>query len=170
MRRVVVIAGASGNGKTTLARALGDRLGVPVIELDKIVHGPGWVEIGDAELRVAIAPVLAAAGWVIDGAYRRKLGDLVLAAADTVVWLDLPMAVWLPRLVRRTVRRIRGIEPSHNGNRETLRTAVWGRDSLIGYALRMHFANRRRLPGELARFNVVRLRTPADVAAFVASA
>ena len=42
---------------------------------------------------------------MIDGGYRGKLGDLVLEQADVVVWLDLPVRVWLPRLVRRTVRR-----------------------------------------------------------------
>ena len=47
---------------------------------------------------------------MIDGGYRRKLGDLVLSQADIVVWLDLPIRVWLPRLVGRTVRRLRGSE------------------------------------------------------------
>jgi len=41
-----------------------------------------------------------------------------------------------------------------------------GRDSLFGYALRMHRKNRRELPTALARFNVIRLR-PAEVAAFL---
>ncbi len=50
-----------------------------------------------------------------------------------------------------------------NGNRETLRGAVGGRDALIPYALRMHRSRRRRYPAELASFPVVRLRTPADV-------
>jgi len=45
----------------------------------------------------AAAASLAGDRWVIDGVYRRKLGDLVLAAAETVVWLDLPVNVWLPR-------------------------------------------------------------------------
>ena len=35
---------------------------------------------------------------MIDGGYWAKLGDLVLRNADVVVWLDLPVRVWLPRL------------------------------------------------------------------------
>ena len=38
----------------------------------------------------------------MDGSYRSKLGNLVLDSADTVVWLDQPIRVWLPRLLRRT--------------------------------------------------------------------
>jgi hypothetical protein len=167
VRRVVVIASASGNGKTTVARALGARLGVPVVELDALVHQASWAEISDAALREKLAPTLALDGWVIDGAYRRKIGDLVLEAADTIVWLDLPLHVWLPRLARRTWRRWSSRERLWNGNRETLRGAFWGRDSLFGYALRRHFENRRELPAVLARFNVIRLCTPADVAAFL---
>jgi adenylate kinase family enzyme len=170
MRRVAVIASASGNGTTTFSRALGERLGVPVIELDALVHGPNWVETPNAELRAKLEPTLALDGWVIDGSYQSKLGNLVLDAADTIVWLDLPMYVWFPRLVRRTWRRWTGREALWNGNRETLRSVLWGRESLFGYALRSHFRRRREFPDRLACYRVVRLRTPAEVASFFASA
>ena len=163
MRRVAIIASASGNGKTTLGRALAARLGVRFVELDALVHGPNWVETPDEELRAILAPIMAEEGWVIDGSYGRKLGTTVLDAADTVVWLDLPIRVWLPRLVRRTARRVTGREELWNGNRENVITAVWGRQSLFGYALTQHFRKRRDYPAELARYPVVRLRTPREV-------
>ena len=135
MRRVAIIASASGNGKTTLGRALAARLGVRFVELDALVHGPNWTETPDAELRATLAPILHDDGWVIDGDYERKLGTLVLDAADTIVWLDQPTRVWLPRLIRRSSRRVRSREELWNGNRETWRDLFWGRESLIGYAL-----------------------------------
>lgn len=170
MRRVAVIASASGSGKTTIGRELAERMGVPFVELDALVHGPNWTETPDDVLVAQLEPVLASAGWVIDGTYRRKLGDRVLAAADVVLWLDLPIRVWLTRLMRRTGRRIIGREEIWNGNRESLRGAVWGRDSLFGYALRSHFARRREWPTELSAFPVVRLRTTAGVEAFLTGA
>ena len=127
MRRVAVIASTSGNGKSTLGRALAARLGVPFLELDALVHGPGWTETPADELRALVEPVVRSDASVIDGTYRHKLGMLVLDAADTIVWLDLPMRVWIPRLLRRTARRLTGRETLWNDNRETLRSAFWGR-------------------------------------------
>jgi hypothetical protein len=93
----------------------------------------------------------------------------VLDRTDTVVWLDLPIKVWLPRLIRRTVRRVGGRELLWNDNRETLRGAVLGRESLIVYAFRSHFRRRRLYPQQLARYNVVRLRSRAAVDRWLAS-
>ena len=169
MRRVAVVASASGNGKTTLGRELARQLDVPFVEMDALVHGPNWAETSDEELRRAVEPVVAAEEWVIDGTYRGKLGDLVAERAELVVWLDLPIRVWLPRLLRRTVRRIVRREELWNGNRETMRGALFGRDSLILFACRRHFRRRRVYPAELARFNVVRLRSPREVEQWLAN-
>jgi adenylate kinase family enzyme len=170
VRRVAIVSSASGNGKTTLGRALARRLDVPFVELDALVHGPNWVETPDRELARIVEPIVARDGWVIDGTYQRKLGTLVLDAADIVVWLDLPLHVWLPRLLRRTMRRLRGEEELWNGNKERFRTAFVGRNSLFFHALRMHVERRRRYPAELAPYTVVRLRSPAQVEGFLSSA
>jgi adenylate kinase family enzyme len=170
MRKVAVIASASGNGKTTLGMELARRLDVPFVELDALVHGPGWVETPDDELRAKVEPIVASDGWVIDGTYQRKLGDLVLREADAVLWLDLPIRVWLPRLIRRTLRRIRGREQLWNDNRESLLSAIWGRESLFVWAFRSHFRRRRDWPTALASYPVVRLRTHADVEDFLVRA
>ena len=169
-RKVAVIASASGNGKTTLGREIAQRLRVPFVELDALVHGPGWVETSDDDLRAQLEPIVRSDGWVIDGTYEHKLGDLVLGSADVVVWLDLPIRVWLPRLVRRTSRRLRGRERLWNGNSESLKSAVWGRESLFVWALRSHFRRRRELPLALASRRVIRLRTSAEVERFLADA
>lgn len=79
------------------------------------------------------------------------------------------MRVWLSRLVRRTLRRALRREPFLNGNRETLRSALWSRDSLILFALRSHRRRRRLFPAQLARFNVVRLRSQSEVDRFLRS-
>ena len=170
VRRVAIIASASGCGKTTFGRALAARLEIPYHELDAIHWRSGWRETDPAALRRHVEPLVAGDAWVIDGSYRGKLGDLVLEAADTVVWLDLPRRVWLARLVRRTLRRIMLREELWNGNRESLRGALVGPGSLFGYALRAAPRRRQRWPRELARFRVARLRSQREVAAFLRSA
>lgn len=165
---MAVVASASGNGKTTVARELARRLDVPFVEMDALVHGPGWVEMPDDELRARLEPILAGDGWVVDNAYRRKVGTLVFDRADVVVWLDQPIRVWLPRLTRRTWRRLRGHEEIWNGNRESLRTALWGRESLFVWAFRSHFRAQRDWPVILAPYRVVRLRSPREVRAWLA--
>jgi adenylate kinase family enzyme len=164
----VSIQGISGSGKTTLGAALAERLGVPHLETDALVHGPGWTETPDAQLRAAVEPILRSDGWVVDSDYRRKLGTLVLERADTVVWLDLPLRVCLRRLWGRTIPRIRDQQPLWNDNRESWRGAFWGWESLFVYAIRRHVGRRRRFTEllarpELAHLEVVRLRSPAEV-------
>jgi adenylate kinase family enzyme len=91
--RRISIQGISGSGKTTLGRALKRQMGIPHLETDALVHGPGWTETPDPELHALVEPLVLSERWVIDGDYRRKLGTLVLQHADTVVWPDLPLRV-----------------------------------------------------------------------------
>ena len=107
MKKVAVVTSASGTGGTSLGRAIAHRLGLPFHELDALFWKPGWVESTAEELHAAVEPIVATDAWVIDGSYQSKIGQLVLGSADVVVWLDLPMHVWLPRLVARTFRRAR---------------------------------------------------------------
>jgi len=163
--RRVNVKGTSGSGKTTLGRELAQRLGVPFVELDALHHGPDWAEPTNDEFRARVREAIDAApeGWVIDGNYEAKLGDQVLGAADTIVWLDLPLRLKLGRLWRRTSYRLRNDVELWNGNRETWRNALWGRDSLFGWMLRTHFRQRREWPrrfGGDPRF--VRLRSDAE--------
>ena len=145
MKRVAVISTASGNGKTTVAKALAERLGIAYYELDALHHGPNWAEPPLEEFRARVESIVRSEAWVIDGAYRGKLGDLVLDGAELVVWLDLPLHVWLPRLVRRTTRRVVQREELWAGNRERLRDALHPTNSVVLYALRNYRRTRRHL-------------------------
>ena len=106
---------------------------------------------------------------MIDGSYQSWIGQLALGKADVVVWLDLPLRVWLPRLLRRTVRRARSGEELWDGNRESLRQAFGSRDSLILFTLRHFRARRRTYPERFATYDLVRLRSQAEVDRFLRS-
>ena len=162
MKRVNV-KGTSGSGKSVFAAELARRLDLPLVELDAIHwRTPNWVEPEPEEFRAAVREALDARpdGWVIDGNYESKLGDLVLRQADTIVWLDLPLGLKVRRVWRRTRDRILDRAELWGGNRESWRGAFWGRDSLFGWMLRTHVRHRRQWPRRFAgdpRF--VRLRS-----------
>jgi adenylate kinase family enzyme len=161
----VNVKGISGSGKSTFARELAERLAVPYVELDALHHKPNWTEASAEELQSGVREVIANTpdGWVIDGNYERKLGDLVLDAADTIVWLDPPLHVSLGRLWRRTRTRIRDRVELWGGNRETWRNAFWGWNALFAWTLRAYFRQRRELSRRFGSDpRLVRLRSPEE--------
>ncbi len=173
VRRVSVV-GNSGSGKSTTAARLAAKLGVPCIELDGVFHQPGWTELPREEFRARVTEIVAADGWVIDGNYS-AVRDIGWARADTVVWLDLPRRVVMPRIVWRTVRRAALRRELWNGNRER-----WGnllsldkKESVIVWSWTQHNAYRERYLDAMrdpanAHLAFVQLRSPRAVREFLA--
>jgi adenylate kinase family enzyme len=170
MRRVNVV-GTSASGKSTLARRLGERLGVPVIELDALHWGPNWTEVPVEVLRERLTTEIAGDGWVVDGNYA-SVRDLVWARVDTVVWLDLPLRTVLRRYAVRTLRRVATREELWGSNRERLGMHLFSRDSLLWWILTTYRRRRREYPPLLAArpdIVAVRLRSAAEARAWLAS-
>ena len=156
----VLVAGSTGAGKTTMAAALADRLGLPHSEMDALWHGPGWVP--RPQFRDDVAAMLATGRWVTEYQYRTVKADL-LAAAEVVVWLDHPFPLVAARLLRRSLLRAVTRRPLYNGNVEQPR--LWARAShpLRIVLSREFWAERRRTEAELVEAAargvlVVRLR------------
>src|SRR6478672_12302851 len=99
MQRALVI-GSPGAGKSTFARALAARTGLPLIHLDREYHLPGWVEPPEADWRARIDQLIAGDRWIIDGNYGGSM-DVRLNRADTVILLDYPSWLCLWRVVSR---------------------------------------------------------------------
>jgi adenylate kinase family enzyme len=79
----VVVAGCAGSGKSSLARELAARTGLPLIERD------GLGVLGSAEYRSAISQMAEEPRWILDGAHYYA-DEMVFAAADTVHPADPP--------------------------------------------------------------------------------
>jgi adenylate kinase family enzyme len=149
--RRVLVAGASGSGKTTVAARVAATLDIPHVEIDGLFHGPGWVprpSFVDDVHRFAAQPA-----WVTEWQYDAVRPHL-LGRADTLVWLDLSRALVMRQVVARTVRRRLLRQRLWNGNVEPpLRTFVTDRDHIVRWAWRTHArtadrvaAARRRRP------------------------
>ena len=174
MRRVqrVLVVGNTGAGKSTLASTLADRLGVPHVEMDALWWQAGWTASDPGLFRERLRAATATDRWVACGNYHSHAFDVVWPRADTIVWLDLPLAIVLARLVRRTLRRIRRREQLWNGNVERW-GALFGRESLLVWALKSHGKHRARYPTLLdatgtAHATTVRLRSPRAVERWLA--
>ena len=170
------MVGVSGAGKTTLAAALADRLGITHIELDAIYHQPDWTPLPAPEFRNAVTRVCAAPAWVACGNYS-EVQDLVWSRADTVIVLDLPRRLTTLRVVRRTLRRtLRRVE-LWNGNRERLRNALALHDrerSVIAWSWTTHARTRERYRTAAAdprwsHLRFVVLSSPAEVQGWLGS-
>ncbi len=104
MNRILII-GCSGGGKSTLARAIGVKLALPVFHLDKLWWQPGWVELGHEIFRPLVRNLVAEERWVIDGNYS-DTWDIRMPRADMIIWVDLPRRVCLWRVFRRAVTQL----------------------------------------------------------------
>ena len=139
----ISIRGATGSGKTTLGHILGQRCGLPVVELDAIYWLPNWQVKPLEQFRTDVQAALDACpqGWVSLGNYRH-VQDLVLSQADTALWLRLPFRVSFWRLCKRTIARAWTKQPLWEGNlnQESWRQSFFSRKSILLFAI----TNRKR--------------------------
>ena len=172
-RRIHVI-GNSCSGKSTLAAELGDRLDLPVVELDALNWLPSWTGLNATdpeELERRIRAATAGERWVVAGSYTEFSQRCFWPRLDTVVWLDLPMLLLVRRMLGRSWRRWRSRELLWGSNHERFwpQLAVWrGEDSLLWWIVTQHHRKRRQMLGFMAsepwrHIRFVRLRSTAEV-------
>ncbi|RKT56695.1 AAA family ATPase [Saccharothrix australiensis] len=162
----VLVTGTSGAGKSTLARCVADALGLSYVEMDSLYHGPQWTP--RAEFEADVRALVERGRWATEWQYALAR-PLLLARADTLVWLDHPKHTVLRRVaVRTALRRVRRQE-LWNGNREPpLWTVFTDREHLLRWAWRSHGRTGERIAAVLAgehgaRLAVVRLRGQREV-------
>lgn len=166
----IVIIGDSTSGKSTLGERISDALGIPFIELDALYWTPNWTPIEPEQFRKRVGDAVQAPGWVLAGNYSPQQ-DISWTAADTVIWLDLPLRVIIPRIISRSWRRWRNNELLWGTNYERFWTQLklWDTDeSLITYTLLNHRERRKRYMAAMhdpkwSHLNFVRLRSQAEI-------
>ncbi len=171
--RRVVVYGVVCSGKSTVSNHIAHSINVPHIELDALFWTAQWVAKPLEEFRTEVSAVLDvnAAGWVCDGNYRR-VRDLILPLASTVVWLRPPFRVAFWRLLKRTITRYCNHELLWGNNRESLRRAFLHRDSLFLYLIRnwhrFHREVERALEDTPHKALIVELHSTKEVNSFLA--
>jgi adenylate kinase family enzyme len=111
----VMVAGCCGAGKSTLSIALADRLGLPLIHLDRLNWLDGWKVRPKQEFDKLHEAVISSDRWLIDGNYGRTLPKR-LERCDTVIYLDFPTIICLSGIVGRVVKNHGKTRPDMGGN------------------------------------------------------
>jgi hypothetical protein len=65
----ILVYGVTGSGKTTIARQIAARTGLPWHEVDNLTWEPGWVIVPVEEQRRRIEEICAGERWILDTAY-----------------------------------------------------------------------------------------------------
>jgi adenylate kinase family enzyme len=160
----VLIIGIPGAGKSTFARALAARTGLPLIHLDQEFWQPGWRPTPKVQWEAHLATLVQRPAWVMDGNFDRSL-PIRLPRADTVILFDIPRHRALWRVGQRIARSYGRVRPDMApGCPERLDGAF------VRYIWNFHGRDRRNIQVQLDAHGVrpVVLGSDADSAAFLA--
>ena len=89
MEKVIVI-GSPGAGKSTFARKLRDKTGLPLYYLDMIFHNADKSTVSREEFDKQLSEIVATDQWIIDGNYQRTL-PLRFKKCDAIFFFDVPL-------------------------------------------------------------------------------
>lgn len=154
MNRIAII-GCGGSGKTHLAGRLGAALAIPVTHLDALHYDSDWNPIPADRFAALQRELATRPRWVADGNYAATL-PIRLAAADTVIFLDLPAWVCLRGILHRRLR---------HGAGQHVAIGVYDRITwdfvryILGYRRSMRPRIRRLLAQDASRADLVVLRS-----------
>jgi adenylate kinase family enzyme len=168
MRRVAVF-GNAGAGKSTLAKKLAQRTRLPLHPLDLIQFRAGGEPVPHEEYLRAHAELLRRDAWIIDG-----FGDTAsawerFAQADTLVYIDLPVATHYWWVTKRLVRGL-FVTPEGWPKGSPMWTSTMHCYHVIWRCHRGLTPKYRELVAEAAATKRVHhLQSPADIAAFLAA-
>lgn len=96
--------GNAGGGKSTLAKTLAGITGLPLHPIDSIKYKPGGEEVPHTEYLEIHAGLLRNERWIIDGFGCAASAWERFAAADTLVYIDLPLVIHYLWVTKRLIK------------------------------------------------------------------
>src|ERR1700759_2541491 len=88
----VAIFGNAGGGKSTLAKQLAKLTRLPVYPLDLLQYRVGGGKVSDEDFAKAHTQLMGREEWIIDGFGTAATAWERFVAADTLIYVDLPLA------------------------------------------------------------------------------
>jgi adenylate kinase family enzyme len=143
----ILITGSGGAGKSTLARALSEKIDVPVIHLDYYYHQTDKDYVNNKQVWIEkVHSLLDQKSWIIEGNYSSTY-EKRFALADTFIFLDIPVYVTMWSIVkRRYVYRNKSRPEMPEDWQEKLN---W---EFLRYVYRFNKDSRQKLVDEMEKF------------------
>ncbi|MEV6241452.1 AAA family ATPase [Lentzea sp. NPDC051838] len=164
--RRILVAGNAGSGKSTLCRRIAERRDLRRVELDSLYWGPRWTP--RPEFLSDVATFADERTWVTEFQYH-DARPMLVARADTLVWLDHPFSMVMGRLVSRTIRRRAARVQLWNGNEEpSLWSVFTDSEHILRWGWKTYRRNRTRVLELVDEVVVVRLRGQGQVERWLA--
>ncbi|MGB3471491.1 MAG: hypothetical protein WBA51_11770 [Erythrobacter sp.] len=101
MMQKIMIFGKPGGGKSTLAKKMSRMLNLPCVPLDAIEYASDGSRVPAAEFANMHDQLIEQNEWIIDGLGRMDAFWKRLAAADTLIYIDLPYRGHYWRVTKR---------------------------------------------------------------------
>lgn len=114
MERILII-GNAGSGKTTFAKKLASKTGLPLVHLDAIYWTGDWEHISREEFDARLQQELEQPKWIMDGNFNRTIAHR-LQYCDTVFYFDMPTWVCLWGITKRIFTNYGKVRPDMGGN------------------------------------------------------
>ena len=115
MSERIIIIGNCGAGKSRFAKALSEKMGVPLVHLDKLLWKGEWETVEREEFDRHLQSALDEPRWIIDGNYNRTIPQR-LGYCDTVFFFDLPTHVCLWGAIERVIKNYGRTREDMGGN------------------------------------------------------
>ena len=102
MVKRICIIGRPGSGKSTFAKKLAEKTGIPIVHLDQLWWKENWIESTKEEFISKLKYELEKESWIMDGNYSSTL-KMRCAIADILYVYDLPKIQSLFGYIKRAI-------------------------------------------------------------------
>ncbi len=120
LEKRIIVVGVSASGKSTFARELSEKVGIPATYMDAIMWKPGWEYIGDEETTKRLKKLSITSMWLIEGYISTMARTTVFERADTIIYLDYSPVIASWRYIRRWWKHRNNARPELPGSPEKL--------------------------------------------------